>query len=147
MNEMRGFDESLPMALLAARESAMRRFRPMLADHDLTEQQWRVLRALSAESAPIDVGGLAERTALLAPSVTRILAALTERGLVDRTMSVDDQRRAELRLSPLGETIVATVAPHSEAIYQQVEDAFGAARLSKLITELHDFAHLLNEGT
>ncbi len=35
---LRSFDASLPMALLRARESAMRLFRPLLAEFDLTEQ-------------------------------------------------------------------------------------------------------------
>jgi hypothetical protein len=43
---MRKFDQSLPMALLRARETAMSFFRPMLHGHGLTEQQWRVIRVL-----------------------------------------------------------------------------------------------------
>src|SRR5665647_1001577 len=45
---MRDFSRSLPMALLRARESVMRHFRPSLRAHGLTEQQWRILRALSS---------------------------------------------------------------------------------------------------
>ena len=46
---MRTFSQSLPMALLRAREAVMRRFRPGLRCHGVTEQQWRVLRALAEE--------------------------------------------------------------------------------------------------
>ena len=45
-SHLRDFEQSLPMELLKAREAAMARFRPMLRSHGLTEQQWRVLRAL-----------------------------------------------------------------------------------------------------
>jgi len=45
-NELRDFQKNLPMALLRARESVMSHFRPILRDHDITEQQWRVIRAL-----------------------------------------------------------------------------------------------------
>ena len=45
---LRDFQHSLPMELLKAREAAMARFRPMLRSHGLTEQQWRVIRALAA---------------------------------------------------------------------------------------------------
>ena len=41
------FEHSLPMMLLRAREAVMGRFRPMLRKFDLTEQQWRIIRALS----------------------------------------------------------------------------------------------------
>src|SRR6266849_5130597 len=45
---MREFSRSLPMSLLRAREAVMRHFRPSLRDHGLTEQQWRILRALAS---------------------------------------------------------------------------------------------------
>ena len=45
---MRDFSRSLPMSLLRAREAVMRHFRPSLRDHGLTEQQWRILRALAS---------------------------------------------------------------------------------------------------
>ncbi|MGH7006661.1 MAG: hypothetical protein ACREIP_22160, partial [Alphaproteobacteria bacterium] len=38
---MRAFSRSLPMQLLRAREAVMQRFRPMLHQHGVTEQQWR----------------------------------------------------------------------------------------------------------
>ena len=43
---MRAFSRSLPMQLLRAREAVMQRFRPMLHQHGVTEQQWRVIRVL-----------------------------------------------------------------------------------------------------
>ena len=45
---MREFSRSLPMSLLRAREAVMRQFRPSLRNYGLTEQQWRILRALTA---------------------------------------------------------------------------------------------------
>ena len=91
---MRPFSASLPMALLLAREATMRRFRPSLAEHGLTEQQWRVLRALASADQPIEVSVLAERTALLAPSVTRIVARLADDGMIRRDTVVGDARRS-----------------------------------------------------
>ena len=65
---------SLPIALLRARETVMHRFRPLLASHDLTEQQWRVIRVLG-ETSPLDASDVAERACILAPSLTRIIVA------------------------------------------------------------------------
>lgn len=143
-SELRGFNASLPMALLSARESAMRLFRPMLAEHDLTEQQWRVLRALRAESEPVDVGALVAATSLLAPSLTRILTNLAERNLIDRTTHPDDQRRSLISLSEVGGKLVARISPESERIYGSIEDRFGQRRLAALIGELHELSGLLN---
>ncbi len=141
---MRSFDESLPMALLNAREAAMSYFRPILADHDLTEQQWRILRALSAYDAPIEVGDLATQTSLLAPSVTRILSNLEGRNLIERQTVEHDQRRSAISLSATGHELVHRVAPQSEAAYNTIETKFGKNKLTKLIAELHELTKQLS---
>lgn len=148
-SELRPFSDSLPMALLKAREAAMRRFRPTLGAHDLTEQQWRVLRALNAATEPIDATELAERTFLLAPSLSRILVNLNDRRLITRAGDPADQRRTLIALSSRGSDQVATIAPKSEARYAEIEAGFGQARLQSLLTELHAFAAVFPdpEGT
>lgn len=139
---MRPFTESLPMALLRARESSMRLFRPMLADHDLTEQQWRVLRALAAASKPIDAGELAEATFILAPSLSRMLPSLEDRSLIERATDDDDNRRTLIALSDIGRALVQTVAPQSEELYNAIEHYFGAERLDHLLVELRALTNL-----
>ena len=69
--KLRSFSKSLPMALLLAREAVMNRFRPALNMFNITEQQWRVLRALSSIKE-IEVMELAKVTYLLAPSLLPI---------------------------------------------------------------------------
>ena len=75
---IRGFSRSLPMALLRAREAVMERFRPSLRAHDLTDQQWRVLRALH-DHGQQDLGELADLCCLLKPSITRIIRSMEAR--------------------------------------------------------------------
>ena len=135
---MRPFQQSLPMALLGAREATMQRFRPMLADFGLTEQQWRVLRALASADEPLEVTQVAARTELLPPSVSRIVARLADDSLIERTTVEHDQGGAALRVTRGGRGLVTRVAPHSECIYAEIEAAFGAERLAQLLTELHD---------
>ena len=72
------FSKSLPMELLRAREAVMRRFRPELRNHGVTEQQWRILRAI-AHAGPLEVSALADATCLLAPSLSRILPDMEAR--------------------------------------------------------------------
>lgn len=140
---MRPFTKSLPMGLLRAREAAMSRFRPLLATHDVTEQQWRVLRALTSAEAPLSVGELAERTFLLGPSLSRILSHLEDRSLVDKTNQPTDQRRFLLTLTDAGRSLVATIAPHSEAAYNEIEAEFGKRRLKNLLAELAELEAML----
>ncbi len=142
---MRPFTQSLPMALLLAREASMQQFRPLLAAHDVTEQQWRVLRVLASREDAFEVTELADRAALLPPSVSRIIANLQDRGLIERTTVAHDQRRARIRLTPSGGSLVERVAPESEAIYNDIEEQFGARRLSDLLAELHDLTEILDD--
>src|SRR6202789_1482182 len=98
---MREFSRSLPMSLLRAREAVMRQFRPSLRRHGLTEQQWRILRALTAVEA-IEVTELARVAFLLGPSLSRILRDLEARHLIERRTAKADLRRAMVSISARG---------------------------------------------
>lgn len=135
---MRDFRHSLPMELLKAREAAMARFRPMLRRHGLTEQQWRVIRALAAYEN-IDASELARRSFLLAPSLTRILQFLEREKLIKRSPDKDDQRRSVLVLTAKGRNIYELVGPDSEVLYASIEKQFGADKLESLYTLLAEF--------
>ncbi|MGI9238804.1 MAG: homoprotocatechuate degradation operon regulator HpaR [Woeseiaceae bacterium] len=135
---LRGFEHSLPMELLKAREAAMARFRPMLRDHGLTEQQWRVIRAL-ADYDNIDASELARRSFLLAPSLTRILQHLESEKLVKRLSDANDQRRSVLTLTSKGKALFSEVAPDSAALYGEIEEAFGGKRMALLYELLEEF--------
>ncbi len=133
---IRSFERSLPMALMRARESVMAHFRPILAEHDLTEQQWRVLRALIAAEEPCSVGALVEQTFLLGPSLSRMLVTLDERGLIHRGAAPGDARRAEISITPAGRALVAEIAPRSEAAYARIEARMQPGDLDHLHTLL-----------
>jgi homoprotocatechuate degradation regulator HpaR len=142
---MRPFSRSLPMALLKAREAAMRLFRPSLQAHDLTEQQWRVLRALSSADAA-DATELARLTFLLAPSLTRILRDLEARKLIRRRSNPQDRRASLITLTPRGLETMRAVGPESERIYRGIEAKLGADRLARLMELLVEVESLLGEG-
>ncbi|WP_025034974.1 homoprotocatechuate degradation operon regulator HpaR [Bradyrhizobium sp. DOA9] len=128
---MRDFSRSLPMSLLRAREAVMRQFRPSLREHGLTEQQWRILRALAAIEA-VEVTELARTAFLLGPSLSRILRDLEARNLIERKTAKADQRRSMVSISKEGLKLMASVAPTSEAIYAEITRRFGARKLAEL---------------
>ena len=128
---MRDFSRSLPMSLLRAREAVMRQFRPSLRNHGLTEQQWRILRALTAVDA-IEVTELARVAFLLGPSLSRILRDLEARQLIERRTAKADLRRAVVSISAKGLKLIEAVAPTSEAIYAEITGRFGARKLAEL---------------
>lgn len=141
---MRPFSESLPMALLRAREAVMYLFRPGLRKHGVTEQQWRILRALAHRGA-LEVTELAEATFLLAPSLSRILPDLEERELVSRRQVDTDLRRSVVSLEPKGLKLIAAHAPYSEEMYAQIAEHFGAERIEQLIVLLQELEVSLQE--
>jgi homoprotocatechuate degradation regulator HpaR len=141
---MRTFAQSLPMALLRAREAVMRRFRPGLRHHGVTEQQWRVLRAL-AHSGPLAISELASATFLLPPSLSRILPELESRSLIRRKQADEDLRSSVISLEHKGLRLIATHAPYSEEVYDGIEEHFGAARLAQLFGLLRELEASLEE--
>jgi homoprotocatechuate degradation regulator HpaR len=129
--KMRRFEHSLPMALLRAREAVMAYFRPLHRERGVTEQQWRVIRALR-EGPPIDITTLAERTFLLMPSLSRILRQLARRGLVARQTQSADHRRAMISLTRAGRAMIDKGSRRSEDRYADITRRFGAPRLRTL---------------
>ena len=109
----------------------MGRFRPMLREFDLTEQQWRIIRALS-EVEECDAGDLASVSFMLAPSLSRILQKLESRRLVKRRSDSADQRRALISLTKKGRRLFEDVRPHSRDSYADIAEALGADRLAEL---------------
>ena len=128
---MRDFAHSLPMALLRAREAAMGFFRPMLQSHGVTEQQWRIVRALHDDD-DLEISELARRCCMLMPSISGVLKRMQHKGLVRRSVDAGDQRRSIISLTPKGRRLMETVAPHSEAHYAEIENAIGRDRLELL---------------
>lgn len=142
---MRAFSRSLPMALLRARESVMNRFRPNLRAHDLTDQQWRVIRAL-VDHGELQITELAEECCLLMPSLSRILQNLEERGLVRRRTSSGDQRRFVISVTEDGLALFRSVAPISEARYAEIAARIGPERLEQLYALLEETIETLDEA-
>jgi homoprotocatechuate degradation regulator HpaR len=142
---LREFSRSLPMALMRAREATMRFFRPSLRSHGLSEQQWRVLRALAA-SGPSEAMGLARATFLLPPSLSRILRDLLTRGLIERRADALDLRRSVIMISAKGCELIALYAPASQAGYAEIARRFGPERLARLQAELDALEKALLEG-
>ncbi|XJC75337.1 homoprotocatechuate degradation operon regulator HpaR [Delftia tsuruhatensis] len=120
------------MALLRARESVMVRFRPMLRAHGLTEQQWRVLRAMAAVTHRLRPMELSQATYISMPSLSRLLKTLEGRQLVERSRHASDMRGAEFELTAAGHAIVAEIAPHSSETYAEIERLVGHEEIEQL---------------
>ena len=130
------YERSLTVALLRAREVTMRRFKCFADAHDLTLPQWRVLRAL-ADGEPLDAGTLCQRCVILPPSLTRILRALCERGLIAPVASAD-ARRHMVTLTEKGQALFDTLVVQSEGTRREIEAALGSDKMALLLDLLNE---------
>ena len=119
----------------------MSHFRPILAAHDVTEQQWRVIRVLS-ESGMLDATEVAEKAFILAPSLTRMIRSLEDRGFITKHKDEADGRRVLLQITPAGRAVIDEVMPDSRRVYDDIDARFGADRVEQLLDMLEELASL-----
>ena len=129
------FGTSLPMSLLRARECVVQQFRHALRRHQLNETQWRVLRVL-AELPEVTAKELARETAILSPSLSRMLVSMEARKLIRRKTGTEDQRQTLVSMAPGGRKLFLQARPEVEAVYAGMRQAFGNERLDRLHAEL-----------
>jgi len=126
---------SLTLTLLQAREATMAFFRPLLNEHDLTEQQWRVIRILRRQGE-LESHQLAQLACILKPSMTGVLARLERDGIVRRRKSAEDQRRVFVALTELGQQRFVDMSGGMESNYLRIQEQFGEEQLEQLMTLL-----------
>src|SRR5690606_19498463 len=107
-----------PLLLLQARDHVMARFRPILNEHGITEQQWRVVRLL-LNTGPLEPREIGELCRFSSPSLTGVLARMEELDLVARKRFETDQRRVSVSLTPRSRALAARMAPEIDATYQR----------------------------
>jgi homoprotocatechuate degradation regulator HpaR len=129
---------NLPQHFLKARDSLMSHFRPVLNHFGVTEQQWRILRALD-EHVQLEPREICDLCQILSPSMTGVLARMEEIGLVERQRVATDHRRVLVRLAPRGDLLIDEIAPLIERQYQFIEQAYGKKILDDLTLALEGF--------
>ena len=128
---------NLPLLMLQAREQVIRRFRPLLNEAGITEQQWRVIRVL-LETGSLEVRQIGALCHLSSPSLACILARMEDLDLVRRERQDFDQRRVVVSLRPKSRDLAKRLAPQLRATYRALEDALGAATCQKLYAVLDE---------
>lgn len=116
---------NLPLLLLQARECVIARFRPLLKAHGLSEQQWRIIRALLA-LGPMEPRQIVDVCGISSPSLTGVLARMDELGLVRRERFDADARRLKVTLTPRSRNLARRLAPQIEAVYSEIEARIGS---------------------
>ncbi len=113
----------------------MGRFRPVLNQHGLTEQQWRILRVLLDEDG-LEPRQLSERCLISSPSMAGVLMRMEEAGLIKRTRMAHDQRRVTVTVTPATKRLGKRIAPMIEREYQALEKRVGVKQLQQVYDTL-----------
>ena len=132
MSQLPSTDRSLPIALIRAREGIMSPIREMLAQSDVTEQQWRVLRVLD-DHGPQESSALAQRACLLFPSLTRITQTLKKKGLITQTRVATDKRRQVIEITAAGKEIIEANQAEAAEIVTRFKTILGAEQYEQLL--------------
>lgn len=115
---------SLPLLLLRVREELMARFRPILNTHGVTEQQWRIVRALLA-AGPMEPRQIGDVCRISSPSLAGMLARMDDLGLIVRRRVAHDQRRLLVSLTPKSRGLARRMAPFIDRTYDDIEARLG----------------------
>lgn len=108
-------EKSVGYLLNRAANIVAARFGDELKQHDINLQAWRVLAALSYQDRQ-SLTELANHTAAEFSYLSRSVAGLEARGLVERLPSPLDKRTVLMSLTPAGRTLVGELAPRGAAM-------------------------------
>lgn len=135
--------ETLPILLQKAKEASVAQVRGTLAAFDLTEQQWRVIRA-AYEHGEMNAQQLAQRSAILGPSLSRILNRLEADGVLTRKTAEGDLRELTIKLSTSGKRLHNKVQPALAKHYDALGEKLGP-RKSKQLADLLQYVASFSE--
>ena len=115
------FEASFPMMLHRSLDAVLPDYRALFSEFGLTEQQWRILRALWERTA-ITHNELARITLIPANSLVGILERLEKRELVVRIRSVEDRRNVIVKATAGGRALERQVEPKLAEVQARLRD-------------------------
>ena len=136
---------NLPLLLLQAREAVIANFRPILNAHGLTEQQWRIVRAL-LDAGPLEPRQIVELCRISSPSLAGVLSRMDDLGLVKRERMAGDARRVRVSITPRSRALAAKMAPQIEATYAAIESRIGTEFIGGFYRTLDELITLLGDA-
>ena len=137
---------NLPLQLLQVRERVISHFRPILNEHGITEQQWRIVRVL-LDAGSLEPREIGELCRISSPSMAGVLTRMEELGLIARKRMEHDQRRVRVSLTARSRALAARMAPQIEAAYQHIEALLGSEFCERFYRMLDEVSETLKPHT
>lgn len=116
-----------------------------LAPHGLTVRQYTTLSVLRSRSG-LSNAQLARRSLMAPQSMSEVLAALVDRGLIRRTPDRTHGRVIRTELTPDGAAVLEACDRAVDALEQELLSALGRKERERLLADLRDCARALGAG-
>lgn len=134
----------LSLLLKHAEQAVRQRLQPVLDEHGLTYDQWRILSVLEVQPG-LTMSTIADTAVVPAATLTRLVDRLTEIAMVVRRIDRDDKRRAVVALSPRGAAVTAALRLAEDRLAAEVAAAIGPERSDALHRDLTVLAHVIDQ--
>jgi DNA-binding MarR family transcriptional regulator len=124
------------LALLRTTDLLRRAAAARLAPHDLTLQQYNVLRILRGAHGPLPTLEIADRMLEQAPGITRLIDRLEAKALVARVPCKTDRRQVHCHITPEGMSLLAALDPEMEQADGLLDRVLSPEQLTQLVSLL-----------
>lgn len=125
------YERSFMTELLRLREGMKSHFRSILKTHDMTDQNWRILKVV-VDYGPIEVTQISRAAVIPPASLSRILPKMEAAALVARSSNPDDMRRTMIESTAKGRALHAAITPRMRDAYIKVASVLDADLLRQL---------------
>lgn len=98
--------------------------------------EWRIILVLSGES-PLEISQIADRVAMDRGGCSRSIAALEERGLIERVQHGADRRRSPVQLTAAGRKLGAKLTAFARACSQELLSALAPDEREAMVEGLN----------
>ncbi|MNC18417.1 Organic hydroperoxide resistance transcriptional regulator [compost metagenome] len=132
----------LNLRLSHVREFLMRNLRPALNRHNVTEQQWRVIHALSHHGA-MEFSQLAHHCCIIKASFSSILVRMESVGYISRKKSNSDRRRIIIALKKPGADLFLQLSKDMAINQRELKESLGDQRWSSLLLLIDELDRLV----
>lgn len=119
----------------------MEQFQPIFKANGITEQQWRVIRALQ-EMGESNAQDLAKASDVLSPSLSRIISYLESNDLIIKSVLPEDLRAYKIELSPKGNALCTEIGRSVDKVYGDIKRQFCPEKYAELYALLHELTAL-----
>lgn len=145
-------DAAVESRLVAALDTVLPRFSRAIrlalnqaeGEARLTVTQFHCLRAIAAAGGPATASRLARRLQVTAPTMTRTVDSLVERGLVERRADPNDRRTTGLILTDAGRALVDRYQAVIDTRLHELTGRLSPAQQERLLVATGDLTAMLD---